>query len=205
MKTLPTLLVVSLFALVSSFMSNIVSATEISPYVVLENTGQQLFSRIAANQKELKAFPLTMRNIVEEELMPTIDYKYAAYKILGKHLRKTTPEQRSKFVESMRSSLVRTYANALLQYSNQQVIFEKEKPTNGKKIVSIDTKILAANKPDIKIAFKMRQNKKSHQWKVYDMVIEGISLLSSKQAELSRRIAKQGVDQVTVELTALAK
>jgi len=207
MKTLPAFLVVTLFSLASSIMSNSVSATEVevSPYVVLEKTGQQLFSRIAANQKELKAFPLTMRTIVEEELMPSIDYKYAAYKILGKHLRKTTPEQRSKFVESMRYSLVRTYANALLQYNNQQVIFEKEKPVTGKKIVSIDTNIIAAGKPDITIAFKMRKNKKSQQWKVYDMVIEGISLLSSKQAELSRRIAKQGVDQVTIELTALAK
>jgi len=207
MKTLPAFLVVTLFSLASSIMSNSVSATEVevSPYVVLEKTGQQLFSRIAANQKELKAFPLTMRTIVEEELMPSIDYKYAAYKILGKHLRKTTPEQRSKFVESMRYSLVRTYASALLQYNNQQVIFEKEKPVTGKKIVSIDTNIIAAGKPDITIAFKMRKNKKSKQWKVYDMVIEGISLLSSKQAELSRRIAKQGVDQVTIELTALAK
>ena len=207
MKTLPAFLVVTLFSLASSIMSNSVSATEVevSPYVVLEKTGQQLFSRIAANQKELKAFPLTMRTIVEEELMPSIDYKYAAYKILGKHLRKTTPEQRSKFVESMRFYLVRTYATALKQYKNQQVIFETDKPTNGKRIVSVSTKIIDNNRPTINIEFKMRQNKKTKQWKAFDMVVEGISLLSSKQAELSRRIAKQGVDQVTIELTALAK
>lgn len=205
MKKLSLLLVVTLVSLITSLVSISASATEVSPYIVLENTGQKLFSRIAANQKELKAFPLTMRTIVEEELMPAIDYKYASYKILGKHLRKTTVEQRNKFVESMRYSLVRTYANALLQYNNQQVVFEKDKPVTGKKMVTIDTHILAAGKPDITIAFKMRQNKKSKEWKVFDMVIEGISLLSSKQAELSKRIAKQGVDQVTVELAALAK
>ena len=49
----------------------------------------------------------------------------------------------------------------------------------------------------------MRQNKKTKQWKAFDITIEGISLLSSKQAELNGRITKQGIDQVTLELVAL--
>ncbi len=61
------------------------------------------------------------------------------------------------------------------------------------------------NKPTIDLVFKMRQNKKTGQWKAFDMVVEGISLLSSKQAELGKRIAKQGVEQVSTELAALAK
>jgi len=51
----------------------------------------------------------------------------------------------------------------------------------------------------------MRQNKKTGQWKAFDMVVEGISLLSSKKAELSKKIARQGVEQVTIELAALSK
>lgn len=176
-----------------------------SPYKVLENTGQKLFNRIAANQQELEKFPALMRQIVDEELMPSVDYKYAAYRILGKQLRTTSTEQREKFVESMRYYLVRTYANALKQYKDQKVIFEQEKPTQDKKIVSISTQILDPNRPTINIAFKMRQNKKTKQWKAYDMVVEGISLLSSKQAELSRRINQQGLEQVTLELASIAK
>ncbi len=61
------------------------------------------------------------------------------------------------------------------------------------------------NKPTIDLVFKMRQNKKTGQWKAFDMVVEGISLLSSKQAELGKRISKQGVEQVSTELAALAK
>lgn len=181
------------------------SAEEVSPYLVLENTGQKLFSRIASNQQELQKFPELMRQIVEEELMPVIDYKYAAYRILGKKLRSTSKEQREKFVDSMRHYLIRTYATALTQYKDQQVTFESEKAINGKKIVSINTQIIDPNRPTINIAFKMRKNKKTQQWKAYDMVVEGISLLSSKQAEFSRRIATQGLDQVTIELASIAK
>ena len=181
------------------------SSQEMSPYIVLENTGNQLFARISSSQSEINKFPEYMRVIIEEELMPSIDYKYAAYKILGKHLSKTTKDQRAAFVESVRSYLIRTYATALTQYKNQHVIFETQKPTNGKRIVAINTKIIDNDRPDIDLVFKMRQNKKTKQWKAFDMVVEGISLLSSKQAEISSRITKQGIDQVTIELASIAK
>jgi phospholipid transport system substrate-binding protein len=180
-------------------------AEEASPYKVIESVGNNLFQRIASNQQEITKFPDLMRNIVDEELMPHIDYKYAAYKILGKNLKKTSKEQRAKFVVSMRQYLIRTYANALMQYQDQQVIFEKDKPTKGKNIVSVSTQIIDNNRPTIDIAFKLRQNKKSKEWKAYDMVVEGISLLSSKQAELTSRISKQGIEQVTLELASIAK
>lgn len=199
------MLIVFLFTLLFTTASWTSAASEMSPYQVLENTGQKLFNRIAANQQELEKFPALMRQIVDEELMPSVDYKYAAYRILGKQLRTTSKEQREKFVESMRYYLVRTYASALKQYKDQKVIFEPEKPTQDKKIVSINTQILDPNRPTINIAFKMRLNKKTKQWKAYDMVVEGISLLSSKQAELSRRINQQGLDQVTLELASIAK
>lgn len=176
-----------------------------SPYLVLKEVGNNLFTRISANQQEIKKFPYLMRDIVEEELMPSIDYRYASYRILGKHLKKISKEQRADFVQAMRHYLVRTYATALTKYKNQQVIFEADKPTKGKKIVSVKTQIIDMNAPTIDVIFKMRKNKKTGQWKAFDMVVEGISLLSSKQAELSNKIAKQGVEQVTLELAALSK
>ena len=180
-------------------------ANEVSPYKVIETVGHNLFERIADNQQEITKFPDLMRDIVDDELMPFIDYKYAAYKILGKNLKKTSKEQRANFVISMRQYLVRTYANALMQYKDQRVIFEKERPTKGKRIVSVTTQIIDDNRPTIDIAFKLRQNKNTKEWKAYDMVVEGISLLSSKQAELTKRIAKEGVEQVTLELASIAK
>jgi len=195
-----------IFALYILSLNSVQAKTQVnSPYVVLENVGNQLFARISSSQQEIKKFPEYMRVIIEEELMPSIDYKYAAYKILGKHLSKTSKEQRAAFVASIRHYLIRTYATALTQYKNQQVVFEPARPTNGKRIVAVNTKIIDGNRPDIGIVFKMRQNKKTKQWKAFDMVVEGISLLSSKQAELNGRIAKQGIEQVTLELASLSK
>lgn len=172
--------------------------------MVLESVGNKLFSRIAENQQGIKKFPALMQDIVDQELMPSIDYRYAAYRILGKNLPHTTKE-RALFARSMRNYLARTYAMALMQYKKQEVIYGPEKSVKGKKIVAIKTQIVEVNKPTINVDFKMRKNKKTGEWKVFDMVVEGISLLSSKKAELNKRIAKQGVDKVSVELASISK
>ena len=182
-----------------------VQAATMSPYKTLETTGNNLFNRIAQQQQELTKFPELMRTIVEEELMPHVDYKYAAFRILGNQLKKTTKEERNKFADAMRHYLVRTYATALASYTNQQVIYEPEKPFKGKRVVAVATRIIDNNAPEIEIQFKMRRNKKTGQWKAFDMVVEGISLLESKKAELSRKIKQQGLSQVTLELASIAK
>lgn len=176
-----------------------------SPYQVIEVTGNKLFSKIAEKQDALKKFPDLMRDIVEEELMPSVDYQYAAFKILGKHLRNTTKEQRVNFITAMRSYLVRTYANALMQYSDQKVLFEPEgNLKDNAKSASVDVKIIDTGKPDIHITFQMRKDSQTQEWKAYDMIVEGISLISSKQSELNRRISDLGLDQVTLELASIA-
>lgn len=201
MKHLMAIFTLLFMASLASFSSNAYSI-ENSPYTVIAETGERLFSRIAKDQESLKKFPELMRDIVEEELMPSIDYKYAAFKVLGRNLRTMTPEQREKFVVSMRSYLVRTYAIALKQYKQQDVVFESHKSTNGARIVGVNSVIRNANAPEINITFQMRQDRQTSQWKAYDMIIEGISLLSSKEAEISQRIQKSGIDQVTLELAS---
>ena len=181
------------------------TAQVVSPYQVIEVTGNNLFTKIANKQDALKKFPDLMRDIVEEELMPSVDYQYAAFKVLGKHLKNTTKEQRVNFISAMRSYLVRTYANALMQYSNQKVLFEPEgKLKDNAKSASVDVKIIDTGKPDINITFQMRKDTQSQEWKAYDMIVEGISLISSKQAEVNRRISDLGLDQVTLELASIA-
>lgn len=203
MQHITKVIAVFLFFYTASVFSSEIEPT--SPYVVLKSIGTKLFNRIAANQQEINKFPALMQVIVDEELMPSIDYQYASYRIIGKNLSNTTKEQRAKFVSSMRKYLARTYAVALMQYKNQQVIFEPEKSVKGKKIVAIKTQIIDPSRPTIDVVFKMRKNKNTGEWKAFDMTVEGISLLSSKKAELSKKIAKKGIEKVAMELASIAK
>ena len=95
------------------------------------------------------------------------------------------------------------YSNGCL--AEQQVSYGKVNVAPTDKMVSVDALITESGKPDIHLTFQMRKNKKTGEWKAYDLIVEGISLLSSKQAEFNSRINKLGIDQVTLELTALTR
>ena len=175
-------------------------AMEKSPYNLLAKVGQKLFDDIATLSIEQRKQPKVMRALIEKDLMPYIDYRYTAYKILGKYVKTATKEQRNAFVNVMRNYLAITYAQALTQYRDQHVKFERDKKIGSKRIAVVHSEIIEQGAPTIKIAFKFRKNKSTGHWKAFDMVVEGISLLGSKQAEITRQIRQSNLDTVIATL-----
>ncbi|WP_231731608.1 ABC transporter substrate-binding protein [Colwellia sp. TT2012] len=168
-----------------------------NPYKMIRGAAEQTFKRFAAEQQAIRANPNLLKDIVREELMPYINHQYAAFKVIGKHLKKTTDAERRAFVPVFREYLVSSYAQVFTLYDNQAVEFSPEKSFAGKRIVAVNTRIIMPGRANINVAFKVRLNKKTKQWQAFDMVAEGISLLDSKQVELSGMIRKKGLPYVT--------
>jgi len=167
------------------------------PYQMIRNVAGKTFKRFASQEAYIKANPNLLKSIVREELMPYINYKYSAFKVIGKHLKKTTDEERRAFVPVFREYLVTSYAQVFTLYDNQEVEFAPAKNFSDKKIVAVNTRILMSGRDDIDVSFKVRKNRKTNEWKAFDMVAEGVSLLDSKQAELSSIIRQKGLPYVT--------
>lgn len=165
------------------------------PFKLVQVVAHDLFERIAKEQGQISQDPEQLRVVVEEQLAPYINHRYAAAKVLGTHYKKTTPEQRKAFFEAFRQYLVATYAGILTLYKDQKVVFEPASAIKGK-IVQVKVRVLDEGRPDIEIGFKLRKNKKG-EWSAFDMVAEGISVLKSKQSELQGVIRQQGVPSVT--------
>lgn len=179
-------------------------AQQQTPQQVIVGLGDSLFKRLSEEQENLSTQPELVREIIEQNLMPHVDYRYAAYKILGKYIREISKQDREEFALAMRDYLAVIYVNALSQYKNQQISFEpagKEKP--GKKIAVVKGLITEPGAPDIAIDFKLRLDKKTKQWKAFDMVIEGISLINAKQTEIASRIRASDIQTVTLEIAKL--
>lgn len=168
-----------------------------SPYTLIEAVGEQLFESVKIAKKQAPGDLSVMQTIVKQQLMPFIDVKFASYKILGTHLKNSTPEQRAAFISAMHSNLIATYSNALNQYTDQQVNFENNKPVKNKSTVTVKAELLTPNKPTVNMFFKVRKNKKTGEWKAYDLVVEGISLVDSKRAELAGLLRQHGIQYVT--------
>ncbi|WP_373284984.1 ABC transporter substrate-binding protein [Bowmanella pacifica] len=177
--------------------SQVMAQDQEDPYQLLSSVATKTFDRIKSERVEIKANPEILRDIMEQELLPYIDYKFAALKVLGKHFKSVPRERIPEYVQVFRDYLVTTYALAMAQYDNQTVEFEPNRgEVEEERVVTVRALVKEAGRPDIKLAFKVRKSNNTDQWKAYDMVAEGISMLSSKQSELEGIIRQDGIDAV---------
>ncbi|BBN81280.1 organic solvent ABC transporter substrate-binding protein [Pseudoalteromonas sp. A25] len=170
-----------------------------TPYQLINKVGNDLFSDIKVINQDGKAEASLMKNIVRSRLMPHIDVKFVSFKLLGKHIKGLQRADAIEFIDAVDSYLVTTYANALLQYKGQEIIYEELPISSDSNFATVKVIIKETAGPDIDMHFKFRQNNDG-SWKVYDMVAEGISLLSAKQKEITTRISEVGLAKVTTEL-----
>lgn len=192
-------LIVSLCLLsVSCFAS--VEVDKSNPYTMIHKVAEITFKRFENEQSNIQKEPNILKTIVREELVPYVDYRYAAFKVIGTNLKKTTEEERNEFVPVFRDYLISSYAQVFTLYNNQKIEFEPEKAITNEKIVSVNVMVTEPGREVINIAFKVRKNSRTDEWKAFDMVAEGVSLLDSKQAELSSIIRQKGLPYVTTLL-----
>lgn len=169
-----------------------------NPYKMIKEVSDITFTRFANEQNEIRKNPNILKDIVREELMPYIDYRYAAFKVLGTYLKKTTSDERNAFVPVFRDYLVTSYAQVFTLYDRQVVEFEPARDVDEKsKILVVRTSILEPGRDPIDITFKVRKNKNTDEWRAFDMIAEGVSLLDSKESELSSVIRQNGLAHVT--------
>ncbi|MCP4957307.1 phospholipid-binding protein MlaC [Photobacterium aquimaris] len=176
-----------------------------NPYKMMDTVSAHLFGTLKAEQKKIQANPEELRVIVKQELLPYINARYAAYKVLGANLRNTTAEQRDAFTAAFTDYLVASYAQVLTQYTDQKIELESPKPIPAdRSIISVRVDIIDPQRPPIRLDFKLRLNKKTKEWQGFDMVAEGVSMLSTKQSEWSGQLRTKGIDAVTQSLRDLA-
>jgi phospholipid transport system substrate-binding protein len=185
-------------------MANTIDATK--PYDMIIKVSDQAFSRLSAEQEMIKGDPEHLKVVVEEELMPHVNYRYAALKLLGPNLKGAKREDVMEFINAFRAYLVTSYAQVLTQYTGQEVKFGPEPKIDDKtSIIGVKVTIMDSPRPNINLEFKLRKDKKTDEWKAFDMIAEGISLLSSKQSEWNTKIRQEGILSVADELEQLAK
>lgn len=196
----------SCFLILVCFSPHVLSQS-ITPYELIQNVGEKTFERVTQEKVKLASDKEYYKVIVEQQLLPYVDYRYAALKALGKHIRKfqniKSPEAKAqskrdlqRFVETFKQYLVTIYAGVFTQYTEQVVTYEPAKPVGARKIVIVKSTILESAKPNIHLGFKMRKQK-DNSWAAYDMLVEGISLLDAKQAELDGLLKTNSLSEVT--------
>lgn len=184
----------------SLFVASSVTAAEVDmkdPYKMVTAVAEQTFNKLQANKDKIKDVKFR-KELVRNDLMPYVDTKYASYKVMGAYAKQASAEERDAFTEAFSEYIVASFADALSLYNDQKLITPDYKTvSDDAKQVNVKFLIRDAKNKDLELVFKVRKNTKSGEWRAFDLVSEGISMLSAKESELNPLIRTRGLKAVT--------
>ncbi len=190
----------AIFMLATIFGVNSVQAQDVDmkdPYKMVTVVAKNAFDKLQANKDKIS--DVTFRkDLVRTDLLPYVDTRYAGFKVMGTNLKKASAQERDAFCDAFAEYIVASFADALAMYNNQELVLPDYKQvSDDASQVNVKFLIREAGKKDLELVFKLRKNSKSGEWRAYDLVSEGISMLTAKENELSPLIRERGIKAVT--------
>ncbi len=167
---------------------------ETTPTDVVRSTADEVIERLRVSRplNDEQAYTL-----VEEMILPHLDFVTFARLTLGKHWRKASAEQRTAFTEGFRDLLMRTYATSLNAYSGERIEHTGQRDEGDGRVL-VQTRVIRPQGPPVLVDFRLQRN--NDTWMVYDVVIEGVSLIINYRSDFGTVISRNGLDALLQQL-----
>jgi phospholipid transport system substrate-binding protein len=179
----------------------VAQAAPTPPDVAVKETTEQMRALIAQNHQVYKTDKAKFYAVVDEVLVPRFDVPGIARLVLGRNWRAATPEQRTRFTNAFKNSLIRNYADALLDnYDSVEARFQPLRLVGTEKDVTVKADLRRDNGKPIAISFAMQLVK--DEWKVYDVIIENLSLVTNFRSQFNDEIKRNGLDALIARVEA---
>jgi phospholipid transport system substrate-binding protein len=174
-------------------LSSAARADELAPDVLIKNTVHDVLE-IVRNDKELRSGnQKKLLELVDEKVLPHFNFEHMTKLAVGKSWRTATDEQKKQLMSEFRILLVRTYTKAFTSYRDQTVEIKPFKLDPAATEVTIKTAIVKpGSQQPILVNYDME--KMPDGWKVYDLTVEGVSLVTSYRGTFADRIQQVGID-----------
>ena len=173
-------------------MLNCGMAAEIGPEALIRQTADQVLNEIKANSAKYKDDPSQLYTLVDQVVLPHFDFVAMTDLALGKYKNEIDSTQKPLITSEFRALLVRTYGKALLEYNDQVIAFQPMEGSEADGDVTVRTEIEQAGGFPIPMNYRLRQGEQG--WKVYDITVDEISLVTNYRSSFARQIRKKGVD-----------
>jgi phospholipid transport system substrate-binding protein len=177
-----------------------VSADSMSaPQALVKNASDEMLKALKDNKAELNQNPDKIYSLVEQILMPYFDFEKMSKLALGKNWRQLDDDQRVKFVEEFRLLLIRTYSTAMLEYTNEEIRMLPFRDDLARKRVTVPMEVVQPAGPPIPMSLALYEND-DNAWKVYDVKIDGVSLVTNYRSSFATQIRNKGVNNLISDL-----
>jgi phospholipid transport system substrate-binding protein len=179
-----------------------------TPEELVKKTADEVIAAIKSDKDIQAGDQEKIFALAEEKILPNFNFDKISRMVLGKNWTKATPEQKTAFQNEFRTLLIRTYASALSKYKNQTIDYKPFRMEEGSNIASVKTEILQPGGQPIAVSYTLE--KQADDWKVYDIVIEGVSLVTNYRSQFAQEVRTNGLDSLNKKLAdknkeALAK
>jgi phospholipid transport system substrate-binding protein len=176
-------------------------AQALAPEQLVQKVTEEVMTAIKSDKQLAAGDKQKAMKLAEEKVLPYIDFDEATRLAVGRAWAQATPEQRKKLVSEFRNMLVRTYSNAISAYEGQTL---KVMPSRGgkqdaKDEATVRTQFTRAGGKPLPIEFQMR--KAGDAWKVYDIAVEGISLVLTYRSEFDAVVKQEGIEGLIKRLS----
>lgn len=167
-----------------------------NPHHLLQEVAEKMLERIRDDRGQVEENPSYLRTIMEEELMPYTDYRFAAAQVMGRNWRQLSDEQRREFVDAFREYLITTYARVFTQYDEDkhELQFGREDNYEDQRTVVVRARLNQQDGPPIRLNFNLRRQSPDAPWMAFDLEAESISLLSAQRSEIQSILRQRGFD-----------
>ena len=163
-------------------------------------TSERMLAALKANHAQIQAHPDKIYPLVHQIVLPHFDFQTMSQWVLGSYWRTAKPAQRTRFVTAFRDLLIRTYASSLAQYTDQRVVYLPLHAEPKASDVTVRTEIEQRGGPPIPVDYRMHV--KDGGWKVYDVTIDNVSLVTNYRSTFAAEIRRHGLDALIKRLSA---
>lgn len=197
MKKMKAIFSILLFGLI--FMAGQTLA-DVPPDKFLQEKAQRIMAELKRDGGAIRNDIDKLYDLVEREILPSVDFTAMSKLILGKHWKKATPQQRKAFIKAFRNLLVNTYTKSLKQYANQEIRFFPERTKIKGKYATVYSEFVPGNgQRNVPVIYKLRKDKNGN-WKAYNLEIEGLSVVKNFRTDFNAEIKAKGLDALIARL-----
>ena len=186
------------WAAVLFFMAGLAQAEVVAPDVLVKNTAQDVIAIIKQDKDLQSGDQKKVLALVDAKILPNFDFTRMTQLAAGRYWRQATPEQRNALVSEFRTMLVRTYTKAFTQYKGETIDVKPAKFSPTDTETTVRTQLLKSGGQPTDVDYVMR--KSDAGWKVFDVVIEGVSMVTSYRSTFSSQIEQSGMDSLIKSL-----
>ncbi len=185
-------------ALVGVSLSSQAEAQTETPEDVVRATAELVLDSIAGRRDYLEAHPQELEELVNSVFLPRFDRNYAAYLVLGRHVRTASADQRSRFTLALYDYILSRYAHGLLSFTSDRLEILPYRGTPEEERATVRTFVRLDDGRRIPVNYLLRLGDAG--WRLYDIAIDGISYVRNLRSQLGAEIEQKGLDSVIARL-----